>query len=85
MIDNKIKFEEAQYERPQQTTQRNLFIDFLINKGLAKSEQQATYILFGIIGISILITIWLLLSSSPQPNTEIKILPQETVGSRQGV
>lgn len=58
MENNEIQFDEPEYRMPTLQVPRNLFVDFLINKGLAKDKQQATYILFGVIGVCVLVVIW---------------------------
>jgi len=84
MENNEVKFNEPNYGAPRRQRQRNLFIDFLIKKGWAKNEKQALYILFGIIGISVFIMVWVFINGGTKPNTKIRILPQESVGSEQG-
>lgn len=60
MGSNKIQFDEPQYIMSTRRIQLNLFVNFLIKIGLAKNERQAMYILFGVIGGCILITIFFL-------------------------
>lgn len=73
--NNKIKFDEPQYRMPTRQVQRNLLVDFLINKGWAKDGQQAMYILFGVIGVCVLVTVWIFAGGSQE---EI-ILPAEQI------
>ncbi len=58
MEDNKVQFEDFDYIRPARQNNRNVFIDFLINKGIAKDKKQAMYALVGVIGVCVLIIIW---------------------------
>lgn len=58
MENNEIQFDEPEYRVPRRQIQRNLFVDFLIKRGWAKDKQQAMYILFGVIGVCILVTFW---------------------------
>lgn len=58
MENKQVQFDEPEYRMPPQKIQRNLFINFLIDRGWAKDKQQASYILLGGIGICILIMIW---------------------------
>ncbi len=55
MEDNRVQFDEPQHTVTKQQVGRKSFVDFLVDKGLAKNKQQATYILFGVIGVCILI------------------------------
>ena len=58
MENNEIQFDEIEYRMPARKVQRNLFVIFLIKRGWAKDEKQAIYILFGVIGVCILVAIW---------------------------
>ena len=71
MKNNQIQFDEPEYRVPKHQVQRSLFVDFLIKKGLAKDQQQAMYILFGIIGVSVLITMLSLKSKTITPPDNI--------------
>jgi len=66
MENNEVKFDEPEYRAPRLQVTHNSFIDFLIKKGLAKDEQQAMYILFGVIGISVLVSLWFFRGNTPQ-------------------
>jgi len=58
MENNEVKFNEPEYYVPKRRVKHDLFVNFLIEKGLAKNEKQAMYILFAIIIISIIISIF---------------------------
>lgn len=61
MQNNKIQFDEPEYEISKKRIGQhdsNVFADFLIKKGWIKNEQQATYILLGVIVFCILIMVW---------------------------
>ncbi len=66
---SEVQFDEPQYNmsRPQQ--QRNLLIDFLIEKGWAKDKQQAIHVLFGVVVACVLVSLWFFTKS----NSEVKI------------
>ena len=70
--------------RTRRTSQRRNFslTRKLINAGLAKNEQQATYILIGVVVVSMLIAVWVLHSGSSETPpidsiTTPDVLPQQ--------
>jgi hypothetical protein len=71
----KIQFDEPVYKRPlSRTKPQNKFASFLIEKKIAKDEDQATYILLGIVGACILVVIFYMFSGgSPEIFTEEEV------------
>ncbi|HEC93883.1 MAG TPA: hypothetical protein ENI56_00730 [Candidatus Kaiserbacteria bacterium] len=65
MSNGGVQFEEPGYRAPSRTESHSTFIDFLIKIGIVKSKQQATYVLLGIIIVTVIITFFVLSSSKP--------------------
>ncbi len=78
MDNTKIQFEEPEYHITEQSAQNNLFVNFLIKTGLVKNEKQAMYVLFGVIGVCVLIIIFFISKSSNTNITEKNIFNPET-------
>lgn len=55
MKNDDVQFDEPEYRAPKQQASSDLFVNFLIKKGVAKNKMWATYILLGIIVFSILV------------------------------
>ena len=68
MENNEIQFHKPEYRIPTRQIQRNLFADFLVKKGWAKDKQQAMYILLGVIGVCVLVTMFVMFGGKNEPD-----------------
>jgi len=66
-MDNldKVEFDEPQFSNVSHSKKtRKIFTSFLIDSRIVKDEKQATYVLLGIVVLSIIVSIFFLNSSS---------------------
>jgi len=78
---NDVQFDEPTYKSVRVSRSGNVFSKFLIDKKIAKNQQQATHILLSIVIVSVIVSIFLITKS----NTSINNPTKELINAKQPI